>query len=122
MKQQGQIYSPGKPGSALETKPFNPLPSQLEKVSAVFLSQEDLDGYANDDLFKKLLSHVPIVVVTLGEEGARIHLKNKTLNVGVRRTRAQDPTGAGDTFASAFLYALANGGAQILRHQLNAGP
>jgi sugar/nucleoside kinase (ribokinase family) len=109
LKQKGKTYREGKPGHAVKPKPFDLSEALAQKVSAVFLSQEDLDGYDDKSLLDKLTSRVPIVAVTLGEEGARIHLKDKTLKVGVRNTNAPDPTGAGDTFAAAFLFAVAKG-------------
>ena len=78
-------------------------------MQAIFLSQEDIDGYADSSLLKKLTTHVPIVAVTLGEQGAKVHLGEEILTVGVREVQAVDPTGAGDTFAAAFLFALAKG-------------
>lgn len=50
-----------------------------------------------------------IVIVKLGAEGSLIRSSNQTLRVGVRPSNPIDTTGAGDLYASGFLYGLIHG-------------
>ena len=50
-----------------------------------------------------------IVIVKLGAEGSLIRANNETLRVGVRPSNPIDTTGAGDLYASGFLYGLIHG-------------
>lgn len=52
------------------------------------------------DLWKPM---VPILVVTMGREGARIHFEGSWHHVPAFPTREVDPTGAGDVFAAAYM-------------------
>ena len=99
----------GGAGSPLRPKPFDPPGRLLNQVAAVFLSEEDLRGFAAPTLLDRLRRHVPIVSVSDGENGATIYRKTETFKVGIRPVPAVDPTGAGDTFAAGFLMGLALG-------------
>ena len=79
----------------------------LEGVDAVFLSKEDIELFGSSDLLEQLRSRVGVVVVTLGEAGCAVYEGEKERRLGVYTTDAVDPTGAGDTFASATSLALA---------------
>lgn len=94
----------------------------LEGVDVACLSEEDLDGQG--DLLDRLCEAIPLVAFTLGRRGCEViesgesresresresGRSSKRTHVGVYRTDEVDLTGAGDTFAAAFLYQLALG-------------
>ncbi len=76
-------------------------------VDIACLSEEDVIDQPG--LLEKLVSAVPIVAFTLGEQGSRIYVDGEPTDVGVYATEAVDPTGAGDTFAASFCHRIAAG-------------
>lgn len=74
-------------------------------VQAIFLSEEDLGtAEANvDALLDRWAAHVPILAVTLGDEGARIAIAGRWHTIASMPADEVDGTGAGDAFAAAFL-------------------
>ena len=87
-----------------------PLPKSLfEGVDAVFLSEEEIHFFVDDGFLDDLRCRVPLVFVTLGEKGCRIYTPDRVFHTGVYKTQAEDPTGAGDTFAMSATLALAAG-------------
>ena len=57
-----------------------------------------------------MLEHATAVVVTRGEQGARITLRDRTIEVpAVPPTAVVDPTGVGDAFRGGFMKGLAMG-------------
>lgn len=77
----------------------------LGGVDAAFLSHEDLEG--QEGLLDHLRSHVPVVVLTDGVRGSVVFTGDRFAHVGVYPASVVDPTGAGDTYAAAFLVRLA---------------
>jgi hypothetical protein len=88
-------------------RPFRVEPSRKLNVDVVFLSEEDIAVFGDDALLPALTETVPLVVMTRGEKGATIFDDQRQTHIGAYATDAVDPTGAGDTFSAAFLYALA---------------
>jgi 1D-myo-inositol 3-kinase len=82
-------------------------PADLAGVSAACVGEDDLVGQG--DLVDRLAAAVPVVAFTHGERGCELLLSGRTVRVGAYRTRAVDPTGAGDVFSAAFFLALAEG-------------
>lgn len=72
----------------------------LPNVHAAILSRDDVDDPGLIDLWKEL---VPVLIVTLGSEGARLHLGGQWHHVPAFPAKEVDPTGAGDVFAAAYL-------------------
>jgi sugar/nucleoside kinase (ribokinase family) len=74
----------------------------LPHADVLILSHEDLGGYT-----ASLASYVelaPLVVLTRGEHGCTIYRRHEPpLDVPAFPAQVVDPTGAGDTFATAFL-------------------
>jgi 1D-myo-inositol 3-kinase len=99
--------------------PFAPDPELLSRADAAFLSEEDL-ALAAPDLLDRLRASVRFVALTRGADGARIYRDGGTAEVGVYPTTAVDPTGAGDAFAAACLFALATGADPIDAARLGA--
>jgi hypothetical protein len=85
------------------------LSDSFREIHVAFLSDEDLELLAPPGFLRVLRERVPIVVVTRGEFGATIFQRGRETRVGIYRTIAKDPTGAGDTFAATFSFALARG-------------
>ena len=79
----------------------------LSRVSVLFLSEDDLP--AGSDIPAAWLRDVPVTVVTASRHGARIHHRGRWWRVPAHPAREVDPTGAGDSFAAAFLVALDEG-------------
>jgi hypothetical protein len=98
---------------------FEPEPALLARADAVFLSEEDL-ALAPAGLLDALRASVRLVFLTRGEDGARIFTDAGARDVGVYRTAAVDPTGAGDSFAAACLLALASGADPVDAARLGA--
>ncbi len=80
----------------------------LRHARALFLSEEDiaLDG---GDAPAAWAALTPIVVITDGPNGARIHAEGVWRHVPAFPAHDVDPTGAGDAFAAGFLIALDEG-------------
>lgn len=106
------------PGGAAVTRPWSIDPRVLSVVDIACVAEADLA--AQGDLFDRLVHAVPIVAVTRGALGCDVIERGRTTRVGIHATRAVDPTGAGDTFAAAFGYALSRGMAAIDAAQLAA--
>ena len=76
--------------------------SILKNVDIVFMSNEDILGY--EYAIDKIAEQVDILVVTHGEDPTIIYHNENTYEYPVYSTSEVDPTGAGDIFASSFLY------------------
>lgn len=79
----------------------------LDHVDSVFLSQEDIELFASSKLLGELVEKVKVVAVTNGKKGSRIYFDETYIDVGIHEANMKDPTGAGDTFASAMAMGLA---------------
>jgi hypothetical protein len=78
-----------------------------QRVSAAFVSDEDIQQLADAELIAALRAIVPLLVVTFGKAGCEIQRRGEHVRLGALPVNSCDPTGAGDTFAAAFLFALA---------------
>ncbi len=77
-------------------------PDVLPHADVLILSEEDLGGAS--ERLSLYVSLSPMVVLTRGAEGCTIYRqREKPVNVPAFPTQLIDPTGAGDTFATAFL-------------------
>lgn len=101
---------PGTDRRPVRPFPWEPDPETLARVDVVFLSEEDL-RLAGVALVERLRREVPLVVVTRGAAGCRLFARDRVVETGVFPTVEVDPTGAGDTFAAAFLLARSRGAA-----------
>ncbi|HUU03406.1 MAG TPA: PfkB family carbohydrate kinase [Myxococcota bacterium] len=86
---------------------WSPGPEELAGVDVACLSEEDLTGQG--DLLEHLCASIPIVALTRERKGCDIITAKGSCWVGIHPASVVDPTGAGDTFAAGFLYALATG-------------
>jgi sugar/nucleoside kinase (ribokinase family) len=88
-------------------KRWSPSKDDLGGIDVACVSDEDLVGQG--DLLERLVESIAVVAHTHGADGADIIEGGRTTRIGVYRTDAVDPTGAGDTFAAALMHALACG-------------
>ena len=72
----------------------------LRQVTAAGIREEDVRG--NLEVIKDLAEAAPILVVTLGENGAMLYQDGDEILVDAPETKSVDTTGAGDIFATAF--------------------
>jgi hypothetical protein len=107
LKQRGSPHDTVPGRYAVVRRAFDFVPDRKTPIDVVFLSEEDILVFGDDSLVPTLKETVPLVVVTGGEKGATIFENQKETHIRAYPTHAVDPTGAGDTFSAAFLYALA---------------
>jgi sugar/nucleoside kinase (ribokinase family) len=93
-------------------------PRALAGVDAVCLGEDDVRGQG--DLVERLTRTVPVVAFTHGAGGAEIIVRGRTHHIGVYPVDEVDPVGAGDVFASAFLFGLARGDDPVSAARLGA--
>lgn len=86
-------------------RPWEVTVEELEGVDVASLSDEDLIDQG--DLKERLIEAIPVVAVTHGDEGASIYVDGEETRLGIyEEADVVDPTGAGDTFAAAFVHRL----------------
>jgi len=73
----------------------------LNAVDVVVLSLEDLGG--DRALLEEYIARAKLLVLTVGERGAIVHMNGNSQRVPAYVVDEVDPTGAGDVFAAAFL-------------------
>lgn len=95
------------PARRVVQKPWEVTLEELSGIDIACLSEEDLIGQG--DLLDRLISAIPVVALTLGEQGCRIYVKGESFEVGIYRTEIVDPTGAGDVFAAMFTHKICEG-------------
>ena len=82
-------------------------------VDILFCNGEEATDFGNGDLeagITRLKQYSKLLVVTHGKDGATIYDQQQgTISIPPHVVTAQDTTGAGDTFAGAFLYGLTQG-------------
>ena len=90
------------------------LPELLENyVDMVFANEDEAKAWCGSDdpheAIESLAKHCPVVAVKLGAEGAWVQRDGEKVFVGAHKVDAIDTTGAGDLWASGFLYGLTHG-------------
>jgi len=79
-------------------------PNETE-MAILFPEEEDLDSAA-----RKLLDiGIDTVIVTRGEKGANLYMRNGRLSLPAHEVTAVDTVGAGDTFSAAIAVAMVEG-------------
>jgi sugar/nucleoside kinase (ribokinase family) len=82
-----------------------------EYVDIVFANEEEARAFTGKEPEQALIhisDHCDIAVVKIGKDGSYIKSGNETVQVQPRLANCIDTTGAGDLYASGFLYGLAN--------------
>jgi sugar/nucleoside kinase (ribokinase family) len=80
-------------------------------VDIVFANEEEARAYTgkNPDEALKILSEVcEIAIVKTGSEGSLVKRGDEILKIGTLKVNLHDTTGAGDLYASGFLYGYSN--------------
>jgi len=75
--------------------------SKLSVADVVIFSDEDIRGF--EEYLPEIISHVKIVAMTQGADGATVWENGKRFHFPSYPTHVLDATGAGDVFAAAFL-------------------
>lgn len=81
----------------------------LKKFPPEILFANEEEFAALDIPAKKFLSLAHIVVLKKGSRGATVFADGKCINVPAKKVKVVDTTGAGDFFASGFLYGMCRG-------------
>ena len=81
----------------------------VDIVLASIQEAESLTGEKPEKAAEILGGYADIAVVKTGAEGSLIFADNKMIRIGIRPSKPVDTTGAGDMYASGFLYGLING-------------
>lgn len=88
--------------------------SVMDQVDILKISEEELFFLTGlDDLNEGIAYfsnrfNIPLVIVTLGENGCAIRFKSQTTKIDGFKVKAIDTTGAGDSFLGAMLYHIIN--------------
>ena len=72
----------------------------LSQVHVAIVSEEDI---VDDSLVEVWKDLVPLLIVTMGKRGARLHLEGAWHHVKAFPAREVDSTGAGDVFIAAYM-------------------
>ncbi|MDD2564352.1 MAG: adenosine kinase [Salinivirgaceae bacterium] len=78
-------------------------------VDILFANEEEAKSYTGKnpmEALKEMGKQCKVVVVKIGKEGSLVWLNSKITTVGVIDAIPMDTTGAGDLYASGFLYGL----------------
>lgn len=100
------------PGQALSALSKEQLLFALEGSRGILVNdyEWELLQKKTDHNLGMILEKVPVVIETLGKEGANILTREGLEHVhALRNVRCVDPTGAGDAFRAGFLYGLSLG-------------
>ena len=101
------------PGHILAERSFDELKVLLEGIDFCFPSRKGLEkmtGKVNVEEGCKVLSNlVKNVIVTLGKKGCFVYSNGRGFIVSPVKATVLDTTGAGDAFASAFVYGVLEG-------------
>jgi sugar/nucleoside kinase (ribokinase family) len=89
--EQGMVYA----------KEWQEVETVLSHADVLILSKEDMGSYR--EVIEDYAAKVPVLVITEGEKGARVHNEGKWHHIPAFPTVEVEPTGAGDVFAAAYL-------------------
>lgn len=95
---------------------LNPAPAQklsknlIESSTYIIPNEiEIMEIFEEKDIEKILQLYPEKVILTNGSKGVSYCIKNNIINISAVKVEVQDTTGAGDTFAGAFAYAISKG-------------
>lgn len=80
-------------------------------VDIIFANEEEAKAFTGKEgreALEVLSEYCPVAIVKVGKEGSFIKMNGEVMQVGVIPVKAVDSTGAGDIYASGFLYGLMN--------------
>ncbi len=82
-----------------------------EYVDIVFANEEEAEAYTQgkaEDAAEIIAKECEVAIVKFGSRGSVIRRGDEVVEIGVRKSNCIDTTGAGDLYASGFLYGYAN--------------
>jgi sugar/nucleoside kinase (ribokinase family) len=82
-----------------------------EYVDIIFANEEEAEAYTGktpEETLEILANQCEVAIVKLGKNGSIIKKGNEYAKVGIIEANAIDTTGAGDLYASGFLFGLIN--------------
>ncbi len=82
-----------------------------DHVDIVFANEEEAKAFTHKeplDAVNEIAEICEIAVVKVGDKGSFIKTGKEIIQVGIRKANVIDTTGAGDLYASGFLYGLIN--------------
>jgi sugar/nucleoside kinase (ribokinase family) len=92
---------------------LNDFKELIEKYVDIVFANEDeaksFTGFSPSEALKSLALICDIAIIKAGKEGSMIKYANETLNISAIPVKSIDTTGAGDLYASGFLYGYAMG-------------
>lgn len=74
----------------------------LQYIDVVLFSEDDIIGF--EDKLSLITEYVKVAVMTKGKDGAIVYYNKQATHFPAFPVTQIDPTGAGDVFATAFLY------------------
>jgi len=80
-------------------------------VDIVFANEEEAKAFTGkepEEALNELADLTKVAIVKVGSKGSMIKQNDKVVSVGVEKTEVVDTTGAGDLYASGFLYGYVN--------------
>ena len=84
----------------------------IEEYADIVFANEDearaMTGLQPEEALKKLAGMCKVAVIKTGKEGSLIQRDEEVIKVGTLPITCKDTTGAGDLYASGFLYGYAN--------------
>lgn len=86
----------------------------LEHTKILFTTEEEVFILFGKKPIEKIIdtlrqSGIEIIVIKKGEKGSEIFSKEKTIKIPALKVKLVDPTGAGDTYAGAFIASYLSG-------------
>jgi alpha-D-ribose-1-phosphate 5-kinase (ATP) len=101
------------PGTILSSYGMGDLDKIIHRTNIIFLNRKEaaiLTGMDFDGGASMLVDMgVPMVVVTLGRDGASLYTEEGVIHSSARKVKVLDTTGAGDAFAAGFIASYING-------------
>lgn len=95
------------PGTVLSAYGIDSLYKIIKRTNIIFLNEKEvflLTGKRSDDGANMLIDMgVPMVVVTCGKRGAKLHTSEGVIHSSPLLVESVDTTGAGDAFAAGFI-------------------
>ena len=83
-----------------------------EYVDILFANEEEakaFTGKEEEEALEEMSKYADIAVLKIGKRGSLINYKGEVVKVGVIPANSVDTTGAGDLYASGFLYGIVRG-------------
>jgi len=81
-------------------------------VDIVFANEEEAKAFTGlqpEEALNEIAKDCEIAVVKIGKNGSLVKKANEIFKIGVIKVNSIDTTGAGDVYASGFIYGLVNG-------------